>query len=421
MGQPRPAPVSASAPLTEGDDVVLWARLGTGDPMALTELFDRHSRAVDNFAFRRTASWSSAEEITQATFLTLWRRAAAANLPVLEHPTALPWLLGVADRKDRGAYRGLLRRRRLQQRLDSVQPSEEYEADHADTVTQRLDDERRMADVRRAVRVLPGDPAGHLEGGPTMSNRLDLPPVRDLPGPARRAIRAELVRATRAPARRPRRWLVAAPVAAVAALVVVVLGVTQPEPTTGHPRRPHDRPQSAGRPGTVEGGQPLPVRPRPDDDGRRGPPARRTSTDGDVGLFTGRDGLSYACSSGGSSLYDGGGSKTTPLPEPSRRRPVVRIMAPGFGGSRSADGSASGETDAIYRVGPEVESLQLRMTVEGHVGPWFEASITDGYAWAGASLDYRTKTHGPLPRDYTVDDRAFDVAGHSLAIDRTPR
>ena len=61
-----------------------------------------------------------------------------------------------------------------------------------------------------------------------MSNRLDLPPVRDLPGPTRRAIRAELVRATRAPARRPRRWLVAAPVAAVAALLAVVLGVTQP-------------------------------------------------------------------------------------------------------------------------------------------------------------------------------------------------
>ena len=147
--------MNASAPVTEGDDVVLWARLGAADPVALTELFDRHSGAVYNFAFRRTASWSSAEEITQATFLTLWRRAAAANLPVLEHPTALPWLLGVADREDRGAYRGLLRRRRLQQRLDSVQPSEEYEADHADTVTQRLDDERRMADVRRAVRVLP--------------------------------------------------------------------------------------------------------------------------------------------------------------------------------------------------------------------------------------------------------------------------
>ena len=65
--------------------------------------------------------------------------------------------------------------------------------------------------------------------------------------------------------------------------------------------------------------------------------------------------------------------------------------------------------------------MQLRVTVEGHTGPWFEASLADGYAWASASVDYRTKTHGALPRDFTVEDRAFDAEGHELAIDRTPR
>ena len=47
------------------------------------------------------------------------------------------------------------RRRRAAAPLDSVQPGEAYEADHADSVAARLDDERRMAQVRRAVRVLP--------------------------------------------------------------------------------------------------------------------------------------------------------------------------------------------------------------------------------------------------------------------------
>ena len=66
-------------------------------------------------------------------------------------------------------------------------------------------------------------------------------------------------------------------------------------------------------------------------------------------------------------------------------------------------------------------SLQLRLTVEGHTGAWFEASRDGGYAWASASVDYRTTTHGPMPRDFTIEDRAFDAEGHALAIDRTPR
>ncbi|MGI3779722.1 MAG: RNA polymerase sigma factor, partial [Janthinobacterium lividum] len=103
----------------------------------------------------RTASWSNAKDVTQATFVALWRRAAAGDLPALQQSTALPWLLGVADRESRGLYRSLLRRSRLQQRLESIAPEGQHVADHADLVAQRLDDERRMARVRAAVRVLP--------------------------------------------------------------------------------------------------------------------------------------------------------------------------------------------------------------------------------------------------------------------------
>lgn len=159
MGHPGPVSASAGAAADDGaaaeHGVTLWSRLRAADADALTELFDQHSRAVYNFAFRRTASWSSAEDVTQATFLALWRRAAAGDLPELEHVTALPWLLGVAEHESRGFFRGLSRRRRLQVRLDTVPSSEAGGPDHADEVAERLDDERRMAEVRRAVSVLP--------------------------------------------------------------------------------------------------------------------------------------------------------------------------------------------------------------------------------------------------------------------------
>ena len=54
-----------------GDDRELWSRLRSADEAALTDLFHRHSDAVYNFAFRRTSSWSAAEEVVQATFTTL--------------------------------------------------------------------------------------------------------------------------------------------------------------------------------------------------------------------------------------------------------------------------------------------------------------------------------------------------------------
>jgi len=132
-------------------DADLWHRLITGDREALGELFDRHGNAIYNFAFRRTASWSMAEEVVQATFLTIWRRATDRNLQPLTHPSALPWLLGVAGHEGQNATRSL---RRAEGRRNRVHPPEPL-ADHADDVAARIDDERRMAEVRRAMAQIP--------------------------------------------------------------------------------------------------------------------------------------------------------------------------------------------------------------------------------------------------------------------------
>ncbi|MBB2944119.1 RNA polymerase sigma-70 factor (ECF subfamily) [Actinoplanes lutulentus] len=112
------------------------------------DMFDRYSRAVYNHAFRLTGSWSTAEDVTQATFLTAWRRRADIRLV---DGSPLPWLLVTAGHQARDEQRTLTRWRN---RLRKAPPPETV-ADPADDVANRLDDERRMGEVLAAVRRLP--------------------------------------------------------------------------------------------------------------------------------------------------------------------------------------------------------------------------------------------------------------------------
>jgi DNA-directed RNA polymerase specialized sigma24 family protein len=61
-------------------DQDLWTAVAAGDEAAFGTLFDRHSRAVYNHAFRLSGSWSVAEDVTQATFLVAWRKRGAVRL-----------------------------------------------------------------------------------------------------------------------------------------------------------------------------------------------------------------------------------------------------------------------------------------------------------------------------------------------------
>jgi hypothetical protein len=74
-------------------DATLWERAAAGDGEAFGQLFDRHSRAVYNHCFRLTASWSTAEDLTSATFLLAWRQR---DRMVLANASLRPWLLAVA-------------------------------------------------------------------------------------------------------------------------------------------------------------------------------------------------------------------------------------------------------------------------------------------------------------------------------------
>ena len=130
-------------------DEDLWTSITAGDESAFARLFDRYSRPVYNHAFRLTGSWSTAEDVTQATFLVAWRRRHDARLV---DGSALPWLLVVATNAVRSEWRSARRWLALIRRL----PGERYaDGDLAEDVSARLDDERRMTEVLAVVRRLP--------------------------------------------------------------------------------------------------------------------------------------------------------------------------------------------------------------------------------------------------------------------------
>lgn len=129
----------------EVTDPDLAARLRAGDREAMGEVFDRYADRVYTFCFRRTASWVVAEDAMATTFLEVWRiRARAAA----HDGDLLPWLYGVAANVCRNHLRAARRQGALRGRLRAVALDE---ADHADDVADRVDDERRMATLLDAA------------------------------------------------------------------------------------------------------------------------------------------------------------------------------------------------------------------------------------------------------------------------------
>ncbi|GAB4051940.1 RNA polymerase sigma factor [Catellatospora paridis] len=134
--------------MMQRSDGQLWADAADGDQAAFGLLFDRHVKAVYNHCFRLCASWSTAEDATQAVFLTAWRRRSDIRLV---DDSALPWLLTVATNVVRDERRSARRWLAATLRL----PPDRDTADLADHVAGRVDDERRMRAVLRAARRLP--------------------------------------------------------------------------------------------------------------------------------------------------------------------------------------------------------------------------------------------------------------------------
>lgn len=130
-------------------DRELWTRAVNGDRDAFGRIFDRHAKTVYNHLFRRTADWAEAEDLTSAVFLHAWRRRSEV---ALDRDSALPWLLGIAERLLSNTRRRLRRAEALLRRLVS---HDESVGDHADRVAGEVDDARRMSQLHRALARLP--------------------------------------------------------------------------------------------------------------------------------------------------------------------------------------------------------------------------------------------------------------------------
>jgi RNA polymerase sigma factor (sigma-70 family) len=122
----------------------LRARVRVGDPDAFSMLFDEHSRAVYNLAFRLTGNWSTAEEAVSLTFLEAWRLRASVKL---EGGSLRPWLLGIAINVNRNMSRAARRHQAALSRLPPPPPVPDF----ADELAGQLDDARQL---RRVLAVL---------------------------------------------------------------------------------------------------------------------------------------------------------------------------------------------------------------------------------------------------------------------------
>ncbi|MGY4767390.1 RNA polymerase sigma factor [Kribbella sp. CWNU-51] len=135
--------------MSGSSDRRLWDRTAEGDAEAFAQLYDRHARAIYNFLYRRTASWSDAEDLTSAVFLQAWRRRSEV---VLDRESALPWLLRTADYTVRNDWRSKLRYRRALAAAERL-PAEI--GDHADDVVGRIHDDERIRAARASLKHLP--------------------------------------------------------------------------------------------------------------------------------------------------------------------------------------------------------------------------------------------------------------------------
>lgn len=118
-------------------DDELWVLGKNHAAPAFGALFVRHVDAVYNHCFRRTGSWSMAEDLTSAVFLDAWRRRSEVRL---DGESILPWLLAVANKSMLNASRSVRRQRRLLAKL----PQAVAVPDFSEEAIERIDDERAM-------------------------------------------------------------------------------------------------------------------------------------------------------------------------------------------------------------------------------------------------------------------------------------
>jgi RNA polymerase sigma-70 factor, ECF subfamily len=118
-------------------DAAAVARVADGDADALHELYARYGRIVYGLTYRLTRDAQLAEEATQDTFVTLWKRADTYDP---QRAKVTTWLFVIARNR---AIELVRSRARVPEPRESVEPPGE-EANPADLI-QIADDAERIA------------------------------------------------------------------------------------------------------------------------------------------------------------------------------------------------------------------------------------------------------------------------------------
>ncbi|MDN5726162.1 MAG: RNA polymerase sigma factor [Propionibacteriales bacterium] len=114
-------------------------RLKSGSRAAMDELYREHADELYTYCYRRTGSWSAAEDLAASTFLEVWR----SRRKVVEvDGSPRPWLYGVATNICRNHLRSQYRAAGALARLHLIDSSDS--ADPADDVASRIDADRRF-------------------------------------------------------------------------------------------------------------------------------------------------------------------------------------------------------------------------------------------------------------------------------------
>ncbi|MET8541651.1 sigma-70 family RNA polymerase sigma factor [Kitasatospora sp. NPDC004799] len=120
------------------------ARLRSGDQWAFGELFDETADDLYRYAVRVVGDRAAAEDAVQLTFLEAWRLRGKLRE---DGGPVRPWLFGIAAHVLRNTTRAARRHRAALARM----PDRGVLPDFAEELAGRLDDDARLAAVRRAL------------------------------------------------------------------------------------------------------------------------------------------------------------------------------------------------------------------------------------------------------------------------------
>ena len=127
-----------------------------GDPRAFELLYDRHGAAAFSLAYRMVGNRTSAEDVTQEAFLSIWRSRLRYDQA---RGSVRTWVLGIAHNRAIDALRRSVAHDRRRETMNGVE--ERFESrDRTDIEAARREEARS---VRSALATLPEDQRRTIE------------------------------------------------------------------------------------------------------------------------------------------------------------------------------------------------------------------------------------------------------------------